>query len=83
MESQPEKREELNYKIDCEKKMLTWIGMSWFNYYSFFICAYILANWKPQNDTGKQKRFKFVICVFFVFVPFMMIWNLYGNITIK
>ena len=72
--------------ISCQIKILTWISISFFNFYSFiFFIIYILILSSPRNDYPhvKTKRFKIVIFMTFIFIPFMFSWNLYGHFTIK
>ena len=72
------------YTINCQRTVLTWLTFSFINYFGFIglvfglICA-------SRTDTPRSKRisFRMGVFMFFLFVPFMGIWNLYGNLMIK
>lgn len=46
----PEKQKQYEYTIDCQTKVLTWISITFFNYYTFIILSYILILMRTDSD---------------------------------
>lgn len=42
--------EEYTYTIDCQIKVLSWISISFFNYYAFIIFSTILMLYRPDTE---------------------------------
>ena len=39
--------------------------------------------YQPEEERLKTKRFKYAMFLSLIFVPFMVVWNSYGNYLIK
>lgn len=71
------------YAIACQTKVLTWIGFSFFNYYAFMLVAFCLYSHTSERESHKRFRFRTGLFLALVLVPFMISWNIYGNVMIK
>jgi len=74
--------EETLFTIECQEKVLTWITLSFFNYYGFLVITYVIVLMSANDERQKTKRFKFSLFMLCLFVPFMLVWNMYGNFMI-
>lgn len=79
----PARATEYEYTISCQIKVLTWISLSFFNYFGFMVFSYIIFLMPSETELQKRKRFKFSLAMVLAFVPFMILWNMYGNFMIK
>ena len=74
---------EYDFMISCQSKVLTWITISFMNYYLFIFVIFCIISHSSERDSHKRFRFKTSLVMTFVLVPFMISWNIYGNIMIK
>ena len=63
--------------------MLRWISVSFVNYFSFLLIFLSIAYLKTEVQRILKRRFKLTIFLAGVLVPFMLIWNIYGNFMIR
>ena len=72
------------YRIDCQSKVLTWVAISFFNYYAFiWVLTWLSYITRFDSPRHRKMRFNLVRFMSFLFVPFMFGWNIYGNRMIK
>ena len=69
--------------IACQEKVLTWIAVSFVDYYGFLAILFMIVNMTSDAPAVKTKRFRMALFLAFLFVPFMTVRNLYGNFMIK
>ena len=72
-----------DFTISCQEKVLTWIILSFVNYYGFILLTLIIIKFQGETSSILTKRFKIGVFMTFILVPFMLSWNLYGNFMIK
>lgn len=72
-----------DYTIACQTKVLTWISLSFFNHYFYLFLFFCIQAHASERESHKRFRFKTSLFMAFLFVPFMISWNIYGNVMIK
>ena len=69
--------------IACQRRVLTWLTISFINYFFFLMVTVYLVQSRDETPRFAKKRFRIAVFLTFLLVPFMLTWNLYGNLMIK
>jgi len=72
-----------DFTIECQTRVLTWISLSFCNYYAFLVVTFCIISHSSERESHKKFRFKTSLLMAFVLIPFMISWNIYGNVMIK
>ena len=73
----------LDFTISCQTRVLSWIAISFFNCYSFVFMTLCMYCYGSERESHKRFRFKTGLFIALIMMPFMISWNIYGNIMIK
>jgi len=73
---------DFSFTIHCQASVLVWILISFINYYLFYFLSYLILKMSADSPKVRTKRFKVAIWMSLLVVPFMVSWNMYGNMMI-
>lgn len=72
-----------DFTISCQSQVLTWISFSFFNFYCFMLVTSCMYCHNSERESHKRFRFRTGLFIAVILVPFMISWNIYGNVMIK
>ena len=75
-------RDYLDRTTACDTQVVEWIAVSFFNYYTFMFLMFYMSAMRAPVVAVLRTRFKCANFFAFVLVPFMLAWNIYGNLLI-
>ena len=70
------------FMIHCQASVLVWILVQFINYYLFYFLSYLILKMSADSPRVRTRRFKVAIMMSALVVPFMVSWNMYGNVMI-
>lgn len=73
---------DFSFTIHCQASVLVWIFVSFVNYYLFYFLSYLVLKMSADTPRVRTRRFKVAIGMSLIVVPFMVSWNMYGNVMI-